>query len=118
MVECLAGQLLEKILAHPIVRPAAAVCSRGRGPRFAASLCDHPPLTLLAVQAQRGERPKIRERFSHPQAAPRPKQTAIGWHRAMSAPLPFHELEGDIEPDEEVDLLGMIKADRMTTDRT
>jgi len=29
----------------------------------------------------------------------------------------FHEVEGDIEPAEEADLLGMIKTDRMTTDR-
>jgi hypothetical protein len=38
-------------------------------------------------------------------------------HAHVSA-FTFHEVEGDIEPAEEVDLLGMIKTDRMTTDRT
>jgi hypothetical protein len=30
----------------------------------------------------------------------------------------FHEVEGDIEPADEVDLLGMIGNDRLKTDRT
>jgi len=38
-------------------------------------------------------------------------------HADLSA-FSFHEVEGDIEPDEEVDLLGLIKTDRSTTDRT
>ncbi len=36
---------------------------------------------------------------------------------AHASAFTFHEVEGDIEPAEEADLLGMIKTDRMTTDR-
>jgi hypothetical protein len=37
---------------------------------------------------------------------------------AHASAFTFHEVEGDIGPAEEVDLLGMIKPARITTDRT
>jgi hypothetical protein len=37
---------------------------------------------------------------------------------AHASAFTFHEVEGDVEPIEEVDLLGLIRADRVTTDRT
>src|ERR1700738_1284451 len=82
---------------------------------FAASLCDHAPQTLLAVQRS-VEDGEIRERFR----TLKPREMAPGadrLHAALRA-FSFHEVEGDIEPAEEVDLLGLIKTARSTTDRT
>ena len=81
---------------------------------FAASLCDHPPQTLLAVQRS-VENGEIRERFR----TLKPRETAPGADRlhAHAPAFTFHEVEGDTEPAEEVDLLGMIRNDRRT-DRT
>ena len=112
MVERLAGQLLEKFAA-PGLEAARVAAEEEVG--FAASLCDHPPQTLLAVQRS-VENGEIRERFR----TLKPRQTAADGDRlhAHVSAFTFHEIEGDIEPDEEVDLLGMIKAGRMTTDRT
>ena len=76
--------------------------------------CDHPPQTLLAVQRS-VEDGEIRERFR----TLRPREAAAGADRlhAHARAFTFHEVEGDDEPAEEVDLLGLIKTDRMTTDR-
>jgi hypothetical protein len=112
MVERLAGQLLEKFGAPDV---AAARLAAEEEVAFAASLCDHPPQTLLAVQRSI-ENGEIRERFR----TLKPRQTGAETDRlhAHVSAFTFHEVEGDIEPAEEVDLLGMIKTDRMTTDRT
>jgi len=112
MVERLAGQLLERFAA-PGLEAARVAAEEEVG--FAASLCDHRPQTLLAVQRS-VENGEIRERFR----TLKPRQTAADGDRlhAHVSAFTFHEIEGDIEPDEEVDLLGMIKAGRMTTDRT
>jgi hypothetical protein len=70
---------------------------------------------LLAVQRS-VEDGEIRERFR----TLKPREMAPGadrLHADLSA-FSFHEVEGDIEPAEEVDLLGLIKTDRSTTDRT
>jgi hypothetical protein len=108
MVERLAGQLLEKFGAPDL---EAARLAADEEVAFAASLCDHPPQTLLAVQRS-VENGEIRERFR----TLKPRQTAADGDRlhAHGSAFTFHEVEGDIEPGEEVDLLGMIK----TTDRT
>jgi hypothetical protein len=82
---------------------------------FAASLCEHPPQTLLAVQRS-VENGEIRERFR----TLKPRQTAADADRlhAHASAFTFHEVEGEAEPADEVDLLGLIRTDRKTGDRT
>lgn len=108
MVERLAGQLLEKFGAPDL---ESARLAAEEEVAFAGSLCDHPPQTLLAVQRS-VESGEIRERFR----TLKPREAAADGDRlhAHAAAFTFHEVEGDIEPDEQADLLGMIK----TTDRT
>ena len=111
MVERLAGQLLAKFGAPD---SKAARLAAEEEIAFAASLCDHPPQTLLAVQRS-VENGEIRERFR----TLKPREAATGADRlhAHARAFTFHEVEGDTEPAEEVDLLGLIRTDRMTTDR-
>jgi hypothetical protein len=112
MVERLAGQLVAKFGAPDL---AAARGAAEEEVAFAASLCDHPSQTLLAVQRS-VEDGEIRERFR----TLKPREGAIDADRlhAHARAFTFHEVEGDIGPVEEVDLLGMIGTDRITTDRT
>jgi hypothetical protein len=112
MVERLAGQLVEKFGAPGL---AAARGAAEDEVAFAASLCDHPSQTLLAVQRS-VEDGEIRERFR----TLKPREAAAGADRlhAHARAFTFHEVEGDIGPAEEVDLPGMIGTDRITTDRT
>jgi hypothetical protein len=112
MVERLAGQLLAKFGAPD---SKAARLAAEEEIAFAASLCDHPPQTLLAVQRS-VENGEIRERFRT--LKPRESAPAADRLHAHISAFTFHEVEGDIEPAEEVDLLGLSKMDRMTTDRT
>jgi hypothetical protein len=112
MVERLAGQLLEKFGAPDL---AAARLAAEEEVAFAASLCDHPPQTLLAVQ-RTIEDGEIRERFRT--LKPREAGAESDRLHAHTSAFTFHEVEGDIGPAEEVDLLGMIKPARITTDRT
>jgi len=111
MVERLAGQLLEKFGAPDL---EAARLAAEQEVAFAASLCDHPAQTLLAVQRS-VENGEIRERFR----TLKPREAVPGVDRlhAHAPAFTFHEVEGDIEPDEQVDLLGMIGTGRRT-DRT
>ena len=76
---------------------------------FAASLCDHAPQTLLAVQ-RTVENGEIRERFR----TLRPRETAAGSDplHAQARAFTFHEVEGGEEDIEGVDLRGLIEADR------
>src|SRR6195256_3296227 len=108
MVERLASQLLQKFGAPD---PEAARLAAGGEGAVAATLGDRPPQTLLAVQRS-VENGEIRERFR----TLRPREGATDADRlhAHARAFTFHEVEGDVEPAEEVDLLGMIK----TTDRT
>lgn len=105
MIARLASQLLEKFGAPDAeaARQAAA-----EEIAFAASLCDHPPQTLLAVQrsVDNGE---IRERFRT--LKPRAGATDGDRLHAHASAFTFHEVEGDVEPAEEVDLLGLIGTD-------
>jgi uncharacterized protein DUF6505 len=112
MVERLAGQLLEKFGA-PDLETARRAAEEEVA--FAGSLCDHPPQTLLAVQRS-VEAGEIRERFR----TLKPREGAPGADplHAHARAFTFHEIEGDNEPGEEVDLRGMIKAVPTTTDRT
>lgn len=76
---------------------------------FAASLCDHPVQTLLAVQRS-VENGEIRERFR----TLTPRQSASGadpLHGSARA-FTFHEIEGEDELAEQVDLLGLTKRDQ------
>jgi hypothetical protein len=111
MIERLASRLLEKFGAPDL---SAARVAAEEEVAFAASLCDHPPQTLLAVQRS-VENGEIRERFR----TLKPREAAAGADRlhAHARAFTFHEVEGDIEPAEEVDLPGMIRNDRRT-DRT
>src|SRR5258705_10480154 len=108
MIQRLASQLLEKFGAPD---PNAARVAAEEEIAFAASLCDHPPQTLLAVQRS-VENGEIRERFR----TLKPREAAAGSDRlhAHARAFTFHEVEGDTEPAEEVDLLGMIRNDRST----
>ena len=111
MVERLAAQLLEKFGAPDL---EAARLAAEEEIAFAGSLCDHPAQTLLAVQRS-VENGELRERFR----TLKPREAAPGADRlhAHAPAFTFHEVEGDIEPAEEVDLLGMIRNERRT-DRT
>src|SRR5947207_13788553 len=103
-----ASQLLEKFGAPDL---NAARVAAEEEVAFAASLCDHPPQTLLAVQRS-VENGEIRERFR----TLRPREDAAGADplQAHARALTFHAVEGDIEPAEAVDLPGMIWTDRRT----
>jgi hypothetical protein len=111
MVERLAGQLMEEFGAPDL--PAALLAAE-QEVAFAASVCDPPPRTLLAVQRS-VEEGEIRERFR----TLKPREAGVGADplHAHARAFTFHEVEGDAELAEEVDLPGLIKADRMTTDR-
>jgi hypothetical protein len=111
MVERLASQLLGKFGAPDL---AAARDAAEEEVAFAASLCDHASGTLLAVQRS-VENGEIRERFR----TLKPREAAADADRlhAHARAFTFHEVEGDIEPAEEVDLLGLIRNGRTTTDR-
>ena len=111
MVECLSEQLLEKFGAPDL---EAARGAAEEEVAFAASLCDHPAQTLLAVQRSI-ENGEIRERFR----TLKPREAAADADRlhAHASAFTFHEVEGDDEPAEEVDLLGLIGTGRSTEDR-
>lgn len=111
VVERLAGQLLEKFGAPDL---EAARRAAEEEVAFAASLCDHAAQTLIAVQRS-VEDGEIRERFR----TLRPREAAGGADRlhAHTRAFTFHEVEGDDEPAEQVDLPGLIGTGRMTTDR-
>ena len=76
---------------------------------FAASLCDHAPQTLLAVQ-RTVENGELRERFR----TLRRREVAPGGDtlHAQARAFTFHEVEGGDEETEQVDLRGLIEADR------
>jgi len=112
IVERLAATLMEKFGAPDL---AAARGAAEEEVAFAASLCDHAPQTLLAVQRS-VEDGEIRERFR----TLRPRQAVAGadsLHTHASA-FTFHEVEGEDEPEEQVDLMDLIGTDRMTRDPT
>lgn len=105
VIERLAGQLMAKFGA-PDVEAARAAAEEEIA--FAASLCDHPLQTLLAV-ARNVEGGEIRERFRT--LTPRPTEPGADRLHHHAPAFTFHEVEGD-EPVEEVDLLGFTKTDR------
>jgi hypothetical protein len=94
MVETLAGRLVERFGAPDL---AAARKAAEEEVAFAASLCDHPADTLVAVH-RAIEDGSIREAFRtlRPKGGPKPL-------RAFT----FLEVEGEDEPEERVDLAGL-----------
>jgi len=105
-VERLAAHLLTQFSA-PDLQAARDAAEEEVG--FATSLCDHPPQTLLAVQRSI-ENGEIRERFR----TLMPRQSAPGTDRlhVHARAFTFHEIEGEEEPDEHIDLPGLMKTDR------
>lgn len=92
LVETLGRQLYERLGAPDL---AAARAAAQEEVAFAASLCDHPGDTLIAVH-RTFEDGAIREAFRslHPRGTRKPM-------RAFS----FLEVEGEDEPDETVDIV-------------
>lgn len=105
-VEHLAAQLLTQFGAPD---ESAARAAAEEELAFAASLCDHPPQTLLAVQRSI-ENGEIRERFR----TLKPRQSAPGTDRlhAHARAFTFHEIEGEDEPADHIDLPDLMKTDR------
>ena len=111
VVARLAVQLLERFGA-PDMEAARAAAEEEVA--FAASLCDHPAQTLLAVQRSIADG-EIRERFRT--LKPREATADADRLHAHARAFTFHEVEGDDEPAEEVDLLGLMGTNRVTGDR-
>jgi Family of unknown function (DUF6505) len=107
MVERLAGQLLEKFGAPDF---EAARLAAEEEIAFAASLCDHPPQTLLAVQRS-VEDGEIRERFRT--LKPREATGGADPLHAHAPAFTYHEVEDGTEPGEEVDLVGLMGKGRI-----
>jgi hypothetical protein len=110
MTERLAAQLMEKFGAPDI---EAARLAAGEEIAFAASLCEHPPQTLLAVQRS-VENGEIRERFR----TLKPRPAAADRLHAYASAFTFHEVEDGDEPTEEADLRGLIRNNTRAADRT
>ena len=102
-VECLAAHLLAQFGAPDLPTARAAAEEEVA---FATSLCDHPPQTLLAVQRSI-ENGDIRERFR----TLKPKKLLSGADRlhANARAFTFHEIEGEEESPDEINLLSLIK---------
>jgi hypothetical protein len=107
MVERLAEQLLKKFGAPSI---EAARLAAEEEIAFAASLCDHPPQTLLAVQRS-VEDGEIRERFRT--LKPREATGGADPLHAHAPAFTYHEVEDGAEPGEEVDLVGLMGSGRI-----
>lgn len=88
---------------------AAARAAANDEVAFAASLCDHPVQTLLAVQRSIEDR-QIHERFR----TLKPREGAPGADRlhGNARAFTFHEIEGEEELSERIDLLGLTKGNR------
>jgi hypothetical protein len=112
MVQRLAAQLREKFGAPDA---EAARDAAEEEIAFAASLCDHPVQTLLAVQRSVDDG-GIRERFRT--LKPRDATGDADRLHAHASAFTFHEVEGDDTPGEQVNLLGLLKTDRIKADRT
>jgi hypothetical protein len=99
VIETLAQQLVEHFGAPDLMTARIAAEEEVA---FAASLCDHPKDTLVAVHRTH-EDGNMREAFRtlHPRAGPKPL-------RAFA----FLEVEGEEEPEERVDLAGLTEDKR------
>ena len=113
MVERLAGQLMEKFGAPDL--DGRAACRRRRD-RVCGLAVRSPAADPARRAAQRRERRNPRA-LSHPQAARRRRRTPIGCTR-MPAPLPFTRSKAMMNLPRRSIFSGLIRTDRMTTDRT
>lgn len=95
-VAALAHHLVEKLGAPDM---AAALAAAAEEIAFAATLCDHPEQTLLALHRTL-EQGEIRERFRT--LTPRPAHDSQGF-RAFE----FLAVEGEDGPEEAIDLLAL-----------
>jgi hypothetical protein len=109
VIDRLATQLSDKFGAPD---RAAARAAAEQEVAFAASLCDHPAQTILAVQ-RAVEDGEIRERFRT--LKPRPVAPGEDRLHAVAPAFTYHEVEGE-EPVEHVDLMRLVHADRDGTD--
>ena len=105
---------VERLAAHLLAQFGAPDLQAARGAAkeevgFAASLCDHPAQTLLAVQRSI-ENGEIRERFR----TLKPRESTPGADRlhAHARAFTFHEIEGEEGPEEHIDLPDLMKTDR------
>lgn len=107
IVARLAEQLQQKFGAPSI---EAARLAAEEEVAFAASLCDHPAQTLLAVQRS-VEDGEIRERFR----TLKPREAAADADRlhAHARAFTYHEVDDGAEPSEEVDLVGLMGKGRI-----
>jgi hypothetical protein len=105
---------VERLATHLLVQFGAPDLQAARNAAeeeiaFATSLCDHPLQTLLAVQRSI-EDGEIRERFR----TLKPRDSvpgADGLHRHARA-FTFHEVDGEEEVFEQIDLVGLTRKDR------
>jgi hypothetical protein len=99
LVDALAQRLVERFGAPDVATSRAAAEEEVA---FAASLCDHPTDTLIAVHRVR-ENDAVRETFRtlRPREGERPL-------RAFA----FMQVEGEEEPGETVDLVGLAQGER------
>jgi hypothetical protein len=99
LVDALAQRLVERFGAPDVATARAAAEEEVA---FAASLCDHPTDTLIAVHRVR-ENDAVRETFRtlRPREGERPL-------RAFA----FMQVEGEEEPGEAVDLIGLAQGER------
>jgi Family of unknown function (DUF6505) len=104
-IETLAAHLLRDFGAPDAATARAAAVQEIA---FAASLCDHPAQTLLAVERSM-EDGAIRERFRT--LKPKPPGEHDDTLHAHARAFTFHAVEGEDEPVEEVDLLNLMKAE-------
>jgi hypothetical protein len=81
---------------------ASAAAAANEEFEFAASLCDHPPDTLIALHRSH-DGGEIRETFRtlRPKDGPKPL-------RAFA----FLDVEGEEEPEEKVDLAGLARKEK------
>ncbi|HEY8578655.1 MAG TPA: DUF6505 family protein [Beijerinckiaceae bacterium] len=86
---------------------AAATRAAEEEVAFAATLCEHEVGSLLAVE-RRVEGGDLRERFRT--LRPRPAAPGADRTHAFARAFTFHEVEGEEEPEERVDLVSL--ADR------
>ncbi len=105
-VERLAGQLLKEFGAPDM---DAARHKAEEEVAFAASLCDHPPQTLLAVQRSM-DGGEIRERFRT--LKPRAPTPGADRLHAFARAFTFHEVEGEEQPAQDIDLRDLTRTDR------
>ncbi|MCK1626808.1 hypothetical protein IVA98_27380 [Bradyrhizobium sp. 160] len=105
-VDRLATHLLVQFGAPDL---SAALIAAEEEVAFAASLCDHSPQTLLAVQRSI-ENGELRERFR----TLKPRQSAPGADRlhAYTRPFTFLEIEDEEVSADQVDLVGLMKTHR------